>query len=84
MSIRRKQHLRAKLLLNLPGLWIVLKEERERGVPQLDIAHQRFDTDKYYFHSVDCPGHRDFVKNIDYRASQADAARINCCCPGWK
>jgi elongation factor 1-alpha len=44
--------------------WVMdsLKEERERGVT-IDIAHQRFDTDKYYFTIVDCPGHRDFIKN---------------------
>lgn len=48
-------------------------EEKERGIT-INTAHVEYETDKFHYGHVDCPGHADYVKNMITGAAQMDGA----------
>ncbi len=61
--------------INFAYLTDGLKAEREQGIT-IDVAYKYFATDKRKFIIADCPGHKEYTRNMITGASHADVAII--------
>ena len=48
-------------------------EEKERGIT-ISISHLEYETEKRHYAHIDCPGHKDYIKNMITGAAQMDGA----------
>jgi elongation factor Tu len=48
-------------------------EEKKRGVT-INISHVEYETEKRHYAHIDCPGHKDYIKNMITGAAQMDGA----------
>src|SRR5437879_13648268 len=57
--------------------WVLdsIKDERDRGIT-IDLAFQKFETQKFFYILIYAHGHREFIKNMITGESQADAASL--------